>query len=58
MKYMLLMNYAPGVPPITEWAPEDLMASGAHTGAIHEWASPYPGAAAAAAGGTEPMLAM
>jgi hypothetical protein len=38
MKYMLLMNYAPvpGVPPITEWAPEDIKASGAHMGAIHE----------------------
>jgi hypothetical protein len=38
MKYMLLMNYGttPGVPPITEWAPEDRKASGAHMGAIHE----------------------
>jgi hypothetical protein len=38
MKYMLLMNYAPipGVPPLTEWAPEDIKASGAHMGAIHE----------------------
>ncbi len=39
MKYMLLMNYAPpirGVPPIAEWAPEDIKASGAHMGAIHE----------------------
>jgi hypothetical protein len=38
MKYMLLMNYTriPGVPPITEWAPEDIKASGAHMGAIHE----------------------
>src|SRR5437773_3654354 len=38
MKYMLLMNYAaiPGAPPITEWAPEDIKASGAHMGAIHE----------------------
>jgi hypothetical protein len=38
MKYMLLMNYAPipGVPPITEWAPEDIKASAAHMGAIHE----------------------
>jgi hypothetical protein len=37
MKYMLLMNYAPvpGVPPITEWAPEDIKASGAAMGAIH-----------------------
>ena len=25
MKYMLLMNYSaiPGVPPLSEWAPED-----------------------------------
>jgi hypothetical protein len=38
MKYMLLMNYAPirGVPPITEWAPEDIKASGAHMGGIYE----------------------
>ncbi len=38
MKYMLLMNYAdtPGVPPISEWAPEDIRASGAAMGAIHE----------------------
>ncbi len=38
MKYMLLMNYAaiPEVPPITEWAPEDIKASGAHMGAIDE----------------------
>ena len=38
MKYMLLMNYSaiPGVPPLTEWAPEDIKASGAHMGAIHE----------------------
>ncbi len=38
MKYMLLMNYAatPGLPPITEWAPEDIKASGAAMGAIHE----------------------
>jgi hypothetical protein len=36
MKYMLLMNYTPGGPPITEWAPEDIKASGAHMGAIHE----------------------
>ena len=38
MKYMLLMNYAPvrGVSPITEWTPEDMKASGAHMGAIHE----------------------
>ena len=38
MKYMLLMNYAaiPGAPPITEWSPDDIKASGAHMGAIHE----------------------
>jgi hypothetical protein len=36
MKYMLLMNYAAGAPSLTEWAPEDLKASGAHMGAIHE----------------------
>jgi hypothetical protein len=38
MKYMLLMNYAasPGGPEITEWAPEDIKASGAHMGAIYE----------------------
>jgi hypothetical protein len=38
MKYMLLMNYAatPGVPPVTEWSPEDIKASGAAMGAIHK----------------------
>jgi hypothetical protein len=36
MKYMLLMNYAAGAPSLPEWAPEDLKASGAHMGAIHE----------------------
>ena len=36
MKYMLLMNYSPGVPPMTEWAPDDIKASGAHMMAIHE----------------------
>jgi hypothetical protein len=36
MKYMLLMNYATGTPPLGEWAPEDVKASGAHMGAIHE----------------------
>lgn len=38
MKYMLLMNYArrSGVPPLGEWAPEDIQASGAAMGAIHE----------------------
>jgi hypothetical protein len=38
MKYMLLMNYGSGagVPPVSEWAPEDMKASGAHMMAIHE----------------------
>jgi hypothetical protein len=36
MKYMLLMNYSPGVPRTAEWAPEDMKASGAHMMAIHE----------------------
>ena len=36
MKYMLLMNYTPDVPPISEWQPEDVKASGAAMGAIHE----------------------
>jgi hypothetical protein len=38
MKYMLLMNYGPdsGVAPVTEWTPEDVRASGAAMGAIHE----------------------
>jgi hypothetical protein len=36
MKYMLLMNYASGGSPMSEWAPEDIKASGAHMGAIHE----------------------
>jgi hypothetical protein len=38
MKYMLLMNYGSGSggPPMSEWAPEDIRASGAHMGAIHE----------------------
>jgi len=36
MKYMVLMNYTRGVPPITEWAPEDVKASGAAMAAIHE----------------------
>jgi hypothetical protein len=37
MKYMLLMNYAPvpGVPPMTEWAPEEVKAHGDAMGAIH-----------------------
>lgn len=36
MKYMLLMNYPAGAPSLTEWTPEDLKASGAYMGAIHE----------------------
>ena len=36
MKYMLLMSYSPEVPPSTEWAPEEVRASGAHMMAIHE----------------------
>ena len=36
MKYMLLMNYSRGVPPMTEWAPDEIKASGAHMMAIHE----------------------
>ena len=38
MKYMLLMDYGPGSgsPPISEWSPEDIKASGAHMAAIHE----------------------
>jgi hypothetical protein len=36
MKYMLLMNYGSGASPMSEWAPEDIKASGAHMGAIHE----------------------
>jgi hypothetical protein len=38
MKYLLLMNHAtgPGVPPVSEWSPEDVRASGAAMGAIHE----------------------
>jgi hypothetical protein len=37
MRYMLLMNYAdtPGVPPMSEWAPEDARARGAAMMAIH-----------------------
>ena len=35
MKYMLLMNYSPGAPAHTEWAPEDIKASGAAMAAIH-----------------------
>lgn len=36
MKYMLLMNYVPGGPRPSEWAPEDVKASGAHMAAIHD----------------------
>ncbi len=38
MKYMLLMSSAPvaGVPPIHEWAPEEVKASGAHMMQIHQ----------------------
>jgi hypothetical protein len=36
MKYMLLMNHAPGGPSATAWTPEDREASGAHMMAIHE----------------------
>jgi hypothetical protein len=38
MRYMLLMNYgdAPGVPPMSEWAPEDARARGQAMMAIHE----------------------
>ena len=38
MKYMLLMNHGSGsgMPPVSEWAPEDMKASGAHMMAIHE----------------------
>ena len=37
MKYMLLMNFAPieGVPPIHEWAPEEVKASWVYMGQIH-----------------------
>jgi len=36
MKYMLLMNYGevPGVPPMSEWAPEEVQAHGAAMDAI------------------------
>src|ERR671934_590435 len=33
---MLLMNNSRGVPPMTEWAPEEIKASGAHMGGIYE----------------------
>jgi len=38
MKYMLLMNYAPieGVPPIHQWAPEEVKASWSYMGQIHQ----------------------
>ena len=59
MKYMILMNYAPvpGIPPMNEWTPEDIQASGAAMGAIHagadnragNWSAPkgWPGPEAA-----------
>jgi hypothetical protein len=38
MKYMLLMNTGPidGVPPIYEWTPDEVKASWAHMGQIHQ----------------------
>ena len=38
MRYMLLMNYAdtPGVPPMSEWLPEDARARGEAMMAIHQ----------------------
>ena len=38
MKYMLLMNHGlpPGVPPMSEWAPEEMQAQGAAMMAIHQ----------------------
>src|SRR3989454_8188095 len=38
MRYMLLMNYAdtPGVPPMSEWVPEDARARGEAMMAIHQ----------------------
>jgi hypothetical protein len=38
MKYMLLMSSAPveGVPPMHEWTPADMQASGAHMMQIHQ----------------------
>jgi hypothetical protein len=38
MKYMLLMNHgpAPGVPPMSEWTPEEMQAHGAAMMAIHQ----------------------
>jgi hypothetical protein len=38
MKYMLLMSTAPvkGVPPMHEWTPEEMRASGAHMMEIHK----------------------
>ena len=38
MKYMLLMNYGPvpGVPPMSEWKPEEMKAHGAAMMAIHQ----------------------
>jgi len=38
MKYMLLMNHGSGSGSarMSEWSPDDIKASGAHMGAIHE----------------------
>jgi hypothetical protein len=38
LRYMLLMNYGatPGVPPMSEWTPEDMKARGAAMMALHE----------------------
>ena len=38
MKYMLLMSSAPveGVPPIHQWTPEEVKASGGHMGQIYQ----------------------
>jgi hypothetical protein len=38
MRYMLLMNYAdaPGVPPMSDWTPEDARARGEAMMAIHK----------------------
>ena len=36
MKYMLLMNHDPSVPPVDEWTPDEMRASGEAMGAIHQ----------------------
>jgi hypothetical protein len=36
MKYMLLMNYDPSVPPVSEWTSDEMRASGEAMGAIHQ----------------------